>query len=83
MDRWRDGTTVVARERRKDFRRQVEDARNVRTAWEGRSAVGGAVRARRLAATALHRVADALAPRSVPGAESARGTRDLGGRPVS
>jgi hypothetical protein len=82
MNGWYDGANVAARERMKDFRRQAEDARNARTAREGRVAEGGVARGRRLAAAALHRLADTLAPRSIPGSEPARGTRDLGGRPV-
>ncbi len=83
MNGWYDGATIAARERMKDFRRRAEDARSARTARGDRPAEGGVARARRMAATALHRLADTLAPRSISGSEPARGARDLGGRPVA
>ena len=86
MNGWSDGATVAARERMKKFRRQADDARAARTAHtarrEGR-AYGAVVLARRRAAAVLHRLADALAPRPVPGSEPARGAREVGGRPVA
>jgi hypothetical protein len=83
MNGWYDGATVAARERMKEFRRQADGARAARTARQDEPAEGAVVRARRLAAASLHRLADALAPRSAPGSEPMRGPSDLGGRPVA
>lgn len=83
MNGWNDGATVAARERMKEFRRQAGDARAVRNARREGPAYGGVSLARRRAAAALHRLADALAPRSVPGPEPVRGARDVGGRPIA
>jgi hypothetical protein len=80
---WYDGATVAARERMKDFRRQADDARAARNARHQGPGHGGLVVARRRAAKVLYRLADALAPRSVPGPEPMRGARDVGGRPVA
>ncbi len=82
MNGWYFGATVAARERMKDFRRQADDARAARNARHQAGTLGGLVLARRRAATALYRLADALAPRSVSGPEPMRGARDVGGRPV-
>jgi|GEM_PF-5734802 len=83
MNGWNDGATVAARERMKNFRRQADDARAVRNARRAGPAHGGVSVARRRAAAALHRLADALAPRSASGSEPLRGARDVGGRPVA
>lgn len=82
MDGWYDGANVAARERMKEFRRRADEARAARIARHQGSA-SGVVLARRRAATVLRRLADALAPQSLPDSEPMRGPRDLGGRPVA
>ncbi|MEJ2288693.1 MAG: hypothetical protein P8Y02_08625 [Deinococcales bacterium] len=80
MNGWHDSANIAARARIEQYRSEAANARISRLAREGRPARGGFAFARSKAASALHRLADALAPQS--GLNGSEPMRRAGGRPL-
>ena len=83
MNGWYDGANDAARERIQHFRRQAEHDRAANMAQAVRPRLGAFHLARKRAATALYRLADALAPRSIPPSSDGLTARSAERRPVA
>lgn len=82
MNGWYFGANDAARERMHHFHRQAELDRAVRLATAHRRQAGALHRARNRASAALHRLADALAPRSMGSSSDGVPARTTERRPV-
>lgn len=80
MNGWFDSANIAARARIEQYRSEAEQARASRAARESRPAIGRFAFARQRAAGAIHRIADAIAPRS--GLNNSESMRRAGGRPL-